>query len=207
MITFYHGSPNLFEKFDLSKVGNGTGLKYGFGIYLSEAEASANHYSQPRHSPLAPDHYLYTVEFMPELTEDNHLISAKPVHPAIIQRAEAKLGKSIPTKVTLTGLDFRVWIGYVLTGSKDKKVFERPAAEFLDGIGVICNIWPRAQVKPELYNGWADIKEKFMTVFNDKYVRIVKVEHIEVFNSITNPEKSPHWDLVPGTRKLVAEYK
>lgn len=207
MITFYHGSPNLFDKFDLSKVGSGTGLKYGFGIYLTQGEASAIHYSQPRHTPPTPDHYIYTVEFIPELTDENHLISAKPVHPAIIKRAEAKLGKPIPTKVTLTGLDFRVWLGYALTGSKDKKVFERPAAEFLDSIGVLCNIWPMAQVKPELYNTWADIKKMYMTVFNDKYVRITKVEHIEVFNSVKNPEKSPHWDLVEGSRKLIAEYK
>jgi len=68
---------------------NSTGIKFGFGIYLTESEASAVHYSQPRNQALTKDHYLYTVE-IPDLTDDNHLVSAKPVHPAIIQRTEAK---------------------------------------------------------------------------------------------------------------------
>ena len=41
MITCYHGSPELFKKFDLSKAGDGTGIKFGFGVYLTESEASA----------------------------------------------------------------------------------------------------------------------------------------------------------------------
>lgn len=43
----YHGSPFLFDKFDLSTAGEGTGIKFGFGVYLTEAEKSAVHYSQP----------------------------------------------------------------------------------------------------------------------------------------------------------------
>ena len=48
MITLYHGSPFLFDHFDLSGAGEGTGIKFGFGVYLTESEASAVHYSQPR---------------------------------------------------------------------------------------------------------------------------------------------------------------
>ena len=49
MTTFYHGSPELFNKFVLSKAGDGTGIKFGFGVYLTESEASAVHYSQLYH--------------------------------------------------------------------------------------------------------------------------------------------------------------
>ena len=91
----YHGSPFLFDKFDLSGAGEGTGIKFGFGVYLTEAEASAVHYSQPRNLELMPEHYLYTVE-IPELTEGNHLASALPVSPGIINKTEAKLWVSVP---------------------------------------------------------------------------------------------------------------
>ena len=102
----FHGSPFLFDKFDLSGAGEGTGIKFGFGVYLTEVEASAVHYSQPRNLELMPEHYLYTVE-IPELTEGNHLASALPVSPVIINKAEAKLGVSAPEKVKAQGKEFR----------------------------------------------------------------------------------------------------
>ena len=74
----YHGSPFLFDRFSLNDAGEGTGLKFGYGVYLTESEASAVHYSQPREMELMPKHYLYTVE-IPDLTPGNHLVSAKPV--------------------------------------------------------------------------------------------------------------------------------
>ena len=70
--TLFHGSPFLFDQFDLSGAGEGTGIKFGFGVYLTEVEASAVHYSQPRNLDLMPEHYLYIVE-IPELTVDNHI--------------------------------------------------------------------------------------------------------------------------------------
>ena len=69
----YHGSPELFDAFDLSTAGEGSGLKFGFGVYLSEIITNAAHYSQPHSLEAeAPNHYLYTVE-IPDLTEDNHI--------------------------------------------------------------------------------------------------------------------------------------
>lgn len=172
MLTFYHGSPELFDRFDLSKVGAGTGIKFGFGVYLTESEASAVHYSQPRHQPIATHHYLYTVE-IPDLTDDNHLVSANPVPAAIVQRAEAKLGKPIPHDKTLKGKEFRKWLGLTLTGNEKVDVTsERAAAEFLDSIGVFCNVWPQAQAKPDGLQNCA--------VFNADNVHIIKIESIEV---------------------------
>lgn len=172
MITCYHGSPELFNKFDLSKAGDGTGIKFGFGVYLTESEASAVHYSQPRNLPPVKDHYLYTVE-IPELSNDNHLVSAKPVPEAIVKRAEAKLSQAIPQEKTQLGKEFRKWIGMTLTNSKKVGLeSEKAAAAFLDSIGVFCNVWPQAQSKPDGLKNYA--------VFDTKKVHILKVEHIEV---------------------------
>ena len=172
MITLYHGSSELFKKFDLSNAGEGTGIKFGFGVNLSESEASAVHYSQPRKQPLAKNHYLYTVE-IPDMTEDNHIFSPRPVHPAIVKRTEAKLGKPAPAEKTLLGKEFRKWVGMTLTGG-DKNGFaeEKAAAEFFDSIGVIYNVWPQYQKNPEGLLNFA--------VFNADRVRILNVEHIEI---------------------------
>lgn len=180
MKKLYHGSPVLFDRFDLSKAGDGTGIKFGFGVYLTEVEASAVHYSQPRNHSLQlggdggglPDHYLYTVE-IPELTEDNHLVSAKPVSPIIIDKVEEKLGVKAPEKVKAQGKEFRKWVGKTITGAK-KACFaeEKAAAELLNSVGVLYNVWPQAQGKP---NG-----PKNIAVFDDANVHIVKREHIDV---------------------------
>lgn len=174
MITLYHGSPFLFEKFDLSTAGEGTGIKFGFGVYLTEVEASAVHYSQPRNLDLMPEHYLYTVE-IPDLTEDNHLVSALPVSPIIINKVEEKLGVSAPEKVTAQGKEFRKWVGMTLTGNK-KSGFaeEKAAAKLLNSIGVLVNVWPTAQTKPD--------GPKNFAVFDDVNVKIVKCERIEIEN-------------------------
>lgn len=172
MFIFYHGSPERFDHFDLSKAVEGTGVKFGFGVYLTESEASAVHYSQPRNLPPVKEHYLYTVE-IPALTADNHLVSAQPVNPAIVKKTETKLGKAVPKEVKEKGKEFRKWVGCMLTGAK-KAGFaeEKAAAQFLDGIGVICNVWPQAQTKPDGLKNCA--------VFNAERVRIVKVERIEI---------------------------
>lgn len=171
----YHGSPFLFDKFDLSSAGEGTGIKFGFGVYLTEAEKSAVHYSQPRHMDLMPRHFLYTVE-IPDLTQGNHITSALPVDEAIISRVEAKLGKAVPEQVKAKGLMFRKWVGCTLTGAK-KPGFseEKAAAQFLDSVGVLYSVWPTAQTKPD--------GPKNIAVFNVANVRIIKVEEIEIENS------------------------
>jgi hypothetical protein len=44
-MTVYHGSPHLFERFDLGKMGSGTGQQvYGKGLYMAESPMTANEY-------------------------------------------------------------------------------------------------------------------------------------------------------------------
>ena len=173
MMTFFHGSPSLFGNFELNNAGDGTGIKFGYGVYLTESEASAVHYSQPRKCALTPEHYLYTVE-IPDLTEGNHLVSALPV----------------PAKYLQQGKEFRKWLGCTLTGAK-KAAFaeEKAAAEFLDAIGVIANVWPQAQTKPDGLRNCA--------IFNPANVRIVKRERIEI------EDVKGKYVLIPGTRQEV----
>ena len=159
-VTLFHGSPSLFKQFTLSAAGSATGVKFGYGVYLTESEASAVHYSQPRNMPLTPQHYLYTVE-VPALTDDNHLVSAMPVEQSIIERVESKLGITVPDDIRRQGKEFRKWIGCMLTGGKKAGLEEeKAAAELLDSIGVFCNVWPQAQTKPDGL--------KNMAVFNPK---------------------------------------
>ena len=169
----YHGSPELFSAFDLSKAGEGTGVKFGYGVYLAESEASAVHYSQPRYMEhMAPDHYLYTIE-IPDLTPTNHLVSANPVNEEIVSKVQAKLGVEAPAKVLEKGKEFRKWVGMTLLGTK-KNTFagEKAAAELLNSLGVLYNVWPQAQTKPEGL--------KNIAVFDAANVKILKVEQIEL---------------------------
>ncbi len=168
----YHGSPFLFDSFSLCNAGGGTGIKFGCGVYLTESEASAVHYSQPREMELMPKHYLYTVE-IPDLTPGNHLVSAKPVEASIVANVEKQLNIKVPDKVKSAGKEFRKWIGTVLTGAKKPgREEERRAAEFLDSIGVIYNVWPQAQTKPDGL--------KNIAVFNASRVNIIEREEIEI---------------------------
>ena len=197
MIICYHGSPTLFDKFDSDKTGDGTGIKYGAGVNLSETEATAVHYSQPRYQPITEDHYLYTVE-IPELNEDNHLVSAKPVHPAIIKRTETKLGHTIPREMTQQGKEFRKWLGMTLTGSEKVCLeSEKAAAVFLDNNGVFCFIYPHPQRKTDAYDNWLDMGPKNYVVFDAKKVHILKVEHFE------GELKGKKFVMIKGTKKEV----
>ena len=162
----------MFDHFELTGAGEGTGIKFGYGVYLTEVEGSAVHYSQPRNMEVQPNHYLYTIE-IPELTETNHLVSAQSVPEAIVTLVEQKLGVSAPAKVKEAGKEFRKWVGCTLTGAP-KASFdeEKQAAELLDSIGVIYNVWPNAQTKPD--------GPKNIAVFNPTNVHIVKVEEIAI---------------------------
>ncbi len=189
MLTFFHGSPNLFESFELTNAGDGTGIKFGYGVYLTESEASAIHYSQPRKCALTPEHYLYTVE-IPDLISGNHLVSALSVDQSIIVATEQKLNVQVPAKYIQQGKEFRKWLGCYLTGAK-KAGFdeEKAAAEFLDSIGVIANVWPQAQSKPDGLRNCA--------IFKPERVHIIKRERIEI------EEVKGKYVLVANSRKDV----
>jgi hypothetical protein len=168
----YHGSPYLFDHFESSKAGDATGLKYGFGVYLTEIEATAVHYSQPRKLDFTEKHYLYTVE-IPDFGEGEFLVSAKPVSGSIIVKAEQKLGVEVPESVKAKGKEFRKWFGKALAGTGSSQFEqERQAAEVLESLDVHYNVWPQSQSNPE--------GPKNIAVFDPARVRIVKREEIDI---------------------------
>lgn len=188
MEVYYHGTARLFDEFDLSHVLEGDGkVKFGYGVYLTQTYRSAALYAG-KADKQSPVHYVYTVE-VPELTPDNHLRYKAPVAEAIVSRTEKKMGRTVPAKVTQDGKDFRKWLATELTGSKKVDVKgEKAAAEFLDSIGVIASVWPYSWTNPDSTLNRA--------VFNEKNVKIVKIESVEL---------DAKGEFIPGSEKLIKE--
>ena len=188
MATFYHGSPALFNAFDLSHALEGDGkMKFGFGVYFSSVYRSAAHYSAAGMHVF--EGYVYTVE-IPDIHADNHIDFKQPVHPAILARAARALAAAgypsdIPEPITADGKLFRKHLAKLFSGKVDL-VGERAASEFLDGIGVDYACWPYNWKNPSLGTNCA--------VFNTDKISIVRVDHVQL---------DERQRLVPGSEMQV----
>lgn len=194
---YYHGSSVLFESFNLDSLAEGSGIKFGAGVYLTESFDTAAHYSEPRHGK-ADHHYVYTVE-VPEKTEDNCLpYYGVPVPSGIIERVEARLGESLPDFIKGSGRDaegkglslgkfLRKYIAHRLSGvPKELLVTEKQidkntsldaeakASEFLLDIGVLFIEWPQG--------GWSKYPNciKNVAVLDPSKVHVVKIEEVDL---------------------------
>jgi hypothetical protein len=116
---------------------------------------------------------------VPQLTDDNHIFSSKPVNEDIIKRAEEKVGESLPDEAKSTGNYFRKYIGNLLVVNRTsiKKMIskadadaESAATKFLDSIGVVFLVWPHSQNKPDGATNRAVLNEN-----NIKIVNVVEV--------------------------------
>ena len=179
---FYHGTCRLFDKFSLSHLGEGEGKsKYGRAIYLTSSYATAALYASKAAKANGVDTcYVYTVE-VPELTEDNHLFSCKPVVPVVVERAEAAINENVPDEAKVLGKYFRKYLGNLLAGQrrtvkqmigKADAVAEDAVAGFLNSIGVFYLAWPHAQTKPD--------GDTNRALLNEAYIDIVKIEQVDV---------------------------
>ena len=195
--SYYHGSSVLFKSFNLDSLAEGSGIKFGAGVYLTEAFDTAAHYSEPRHGK-ADHHYVYTVE-VPEKTEDNCLpYYGVPVPSGIIERVEARLGESLPDFIKGSGRDaegkglslgkfLRKYIAHRLSGvPKELLVTEKQidkntsldaeakASEFLLDIGVLFIEWPQG--------GWSKYPNciKNVAVLDPSKVHVVKIEEVDL---------------------------
>ena len=147
MQTFYHGTSVLFPKFDLSHALEGDGkVKFGYGVYVTSHYRSAAHYAGA--NPAATQYYVYTVE-IPDISDDNYIAFKEVVNPAIVERAEKKLGEPIAEKFTKDGKDFRKFLAKKLTGKVDLQG-EKAASAFLLDIGVDFIVWPYNWKNPAL---------------------------------------------------------
>lgn len=196
-IVYYHGSSALFDSFNLDSLAEGSGIKFGAGVYLTESFETAAHYSEPRHGK-ADHHYVYTVE-VPEKTEDNCLpYYGAPVPSGIIERVEARLGESLPDFIKGSGKDaegkglslgkfLRKYIAHRLSGvvmeklATEKQVdkntslmAEVKASEFLLDIGVLFIEWPQGS--------WSKYPNciKNVAVLDPSKVHVVKIEEVDL---------------------------
>lgn len=107
MAIFYHGTSVLFDHFDISHLSEGDGkCKFGVGEYATSVYSTAALYAGKGSNPT---YYVYTIE-VPDLTEDNHIFSARPVSSGIVKRTEEQLG-AIPDDVKSVGKLFRKYVG------------------------------------------------------------------------------------------------
>lgn len=199
---FYHGSSaEPFNRFSLDHALEGDGkVKFGWGVYVTEKYSTAAHYAFNKHRPENKDFYVYTVE-IPDRTPDNclSLLKGVPVAESIVNRVEAKLGETIPAEAKVEGIPFRKYLANKLT-SEDKPVKkmidkatvegEKAASEFLSSLGVDLIEWPYNWQKPEA--------EKNMAVLDDRNVRIVRIEKVEL-------DPKGH-QLIEGSQQIIKEF-
>ena len=199
---FYHGSSaEPFDRFSLDHALEGDGkVKFGWGVYVTEKYSTAAHYAFNKHRPENMDFYVYTVE-IPDRTPDNclSLLKGVPVAESIVNRVEAKLGETIPAEAKVEGIPFRKYLANKVTG-EDKPVKkmidkatvegEKAASEFLSSLGVELIEWPYNWQKPEA--------EKNMAVLDDRNVRIVRIEKVEL-------DPKGH-QLIEGSQQIIKEF-
>ena len=199
---FYHGSSaEPFDRFSLEHALEGDGkVKFGWGVYVSEKYTTAAHYAFNKHRPENRDFYVYTVE-IPDRSDDNclSLLKGVPVTDSIVKRVEAKLGTTIPAEAKVEGIPFRKFLANKLSGldlpvkkmiDKATVAGEKAASELLSSVGVDLIEWPYNWQKPEA--------EKNMAVLDDKKVRIVRIEKVEL-------DPKGH-QLIEGSRHIIKEF-
>ena len=199
---FYHGSSaEPFERFSLDHALEGDGkVKFGWGVYVTEKYSTAAHYAFNKHRPENRDFYVYTVE-IPDRTPDNRLSLLKgvPVAESIVSRVEAKLRDKVPAEAQAEGISFRKYLANKLTGEdkpvkkmidKATVVGEKAASEFLCSLGVDLIEWPYNWQKPDA--------EKNMAVLDDRKVRIIRIEKVEL-------DPKGH-QLIEGSQQIIKEF-
>jgi hypothetical protein len=199
MEVFYHGTCRLFDSFDPNRLGSGEGKsKFGHGIYITSSYETAALYA----SKVAKCHgsdckYVYTLE-VPDLTDNNHVFSCKPVNPIVAERLQTALGETIPEEAKSLGKFFRKYIGNVLIGNRKtikqmtgsaSSEAEDAVTKFLNENGVIFLAWPQAQTKPD--------GDTNRAVLNAECIKILKIEQVQ-----TNDKNK----LIKGSETLVKEY-
>ena len=174
----YHGTTKKFDHFDLTHLGEGEGkLKFGVGHYASSVFETAALYAGKCEGETK---YVYTLE-VPELTDTNHIVSAKPPHNSIVEKVEEQIGQ-IPDEAKSLGKHFRKYVGNLLLGNKGtvKKMIgslstegEIKVSKFLYEIGVLYLVWARSQSNPD--NGKINV-----AILDDSIIEIKKIEEVEL---------------------------
>lgn len=209
----FHGTTSKFNHFDLAHLGEGEGKsKFGIGHYATSVYETAALYAGKCKGKIK---YVYTLD-IPDLTDSNHIVSAKPPHKSIIEKAEEHIGQ-IPDEAKSLGKAFRKYIGNHLLGNKGtvKKMIgslsvegEIEASKFLYGIGVFYLVWAQAQAKPD--NGQINV-----AILDDSIIEIKKIEkvkldekgkYIDGSNQLVKMKKKSSTRLAEFIKKYYPEY-
>ena len=199
----YHGTTSKFDHFDLTHLGEGEGKsKFGVGHYASSVYDTAALYAGKCKGETK---YVYTL-VVPDLTDTNHIISAKPPHKSIIEKAEELIGQ-IPDEAKSLGKYFRKYIGNHLLGNKGtvKKMIgslsvegEIKVSRFLYGIGVLYLVWAQSQSKPD--NGKINL-----AILDDSIIEIKKIDTVELDEKGKLKKKSSA-SIAEAIKKYYPEY-
>ena len=180
----YHGSPFLFESFNLDALAEGSGIKFGAGVYLTESFDTAVTYSSPR-KMTAERNLVYTVE-VPDKTELNFLPYPALVHPEVIEKVEARLNETVPEIAKLKGKFLRKYLAHRLTGVSKENLLtetriekpttlegEKLASQFLLEVGILYIEWPQGAWKkyPDCVKNYA--------VLDPSVINILEVKEID----------------------------
>ena len=174
----YHGTTKKFDHFDLAHLREGEGKsKFGVGHYASSVFDTAALYAGKCKGETK---FVYTLE-VPDLTDTNHIVSAKPPHISIIEKVEEQIGQ-IPDEAKSSGKSFRKYIGNLIIGNKGtiKKMIgslsiegEIAVSKFLYEIGVLYLVWAHSQATPD--NGKINV-----AILDDSIIAIKKIEEVEL---------------------------
>ena len=199
----YHGTTSKFDHFDLAHLGEGEGKsKFGVGHYASTVYATAALYAGKCKGETK---YVYTIE-VPNLTDTNHIVSAKPPHLSIIEKAEELIGQ-IPDEAKSSGKSFRKYIGNLLLGNKGtiKKMIgslstegEIKVSRFFYEIGILYLVWAQSQTTPD--NGQINV-----AILDDSIIAIKKIETVELDDKGKLKKKSSA-SIADAVRKYYPEY-
>lgn len=199
----YHGTTSKFDHFDLTHLGEGEGKsKFGVGHYASTVYDTAALYAGKCKGKTK---YVYTLD-IPDLTDANHIVSAKPPHKSIIEKAEEQFGQ-IPDEAKSSGKYFRKYIGNLILGNKGtvKKMIgslstegEIKVSKFLYEIGVLYLVWAQSQATPD--NGKINV-----AILNGSIIEIKKVEEVEL-NENGKLVKESSTSIAKFIKKYFPEY-
>ena len=199
----YHGTTSKFDRFDLTHLGEGEGKsKFGVGHYASSVYDTAALYAGKCKGETK---YVYTL-VVPELTDFNHIVSAKPPHKSIIEKVEKQIGQ-IPDEAKSSGKYFRKYIGNLIIGNKGtvKKMIgslsiegEIKVSRFLYEMGVLYLVWAQSQATPD--NGKINV-----AILDDSIIEIKKIETVELDDKGKLKKKSSA-SIAEAIRKYYPQY-
>ena len=202
MIVF-HGTTSKFDHFDLAHLGEGEGKsKFGVGHYASSVYDTAALYAG---KCTGETKYVYTL-IVPDLTDTNHIVSAKPPHLSIIEKVEKQLGQ-IPDEAKSLGKHFRKYVGNLLLGNKGtvKKMIgslstegEIKVSKFLYEIGVLYLVWAQSQSRPD--NGKINV-----AILDGSIIEIKKIDTVELDDKGKLKKKSSS-SIAEAIKKYYPEY-